>query len=71
MQLGTELDLGRIGLFGKPKWLAKTQFSVDLANLLDRHQRVTRADGSVPAGYLPDEVDPNGRMLTVSLRRQF
>lgn len=65
------LDLGRIGLFGRPKWLRKTDLSVSVVNLLDRRQRVTRSDGSIPVGYLPDEVDPNGRMLTVNLRRQL
>ncbi len=57
--LKLSFDLGRLAWFGRPAWLRATQLSLDISNLFDTRLRVTRGDGTVPAGYTRDEVDPH------------
>lgn len=47
------------------------KLSIDVQNLFNGYRRVTLADGSVPAGYSRDEIDPLGRTVRVSLRKKF
>lgn len=50
-------------------WARGTRVTVDIANLLDRKQKVRDATGNTPMAYQPDYLDPLGRTVTVSLRR--
>lgn len=61
-------------LFSMPKgkgMLNGMKISVDVQNLFNGYRRVRLADGSVPAGYSRDEIDPLGRTVRVSLRKKF
>jgi len=51
--------------------LTNLKISVDVQNLLDGYRRVTLADGSVPAGYSRDEIDPLGRTVRLTVRKRF
>lgn len=47
------------------------KLSMDVDNLFDRYRRVTREDGTVPAGYYRNEIDPLGRTVRLTLRKKF
>lgn len=47
------------------------KISVDVHNVTRQYRRVVRADGSVPAGYGRDDVDPMGRNVKITLRKRF
>lgn len=55
----------------KSPWMKDVKLSLDIQNLLNGYRRVTFADGSVPAGYSRDEIDPLGRTIRLSLRKRF
>lgn len=58
-------------LVTKMPWLrgARIQFSVN--NILNTRQNVTDATGATPAAYRPGLVDPLGRTVTITLRKQL
>jgi iron complex outermembrane recepter protein len=65
-------DLGQQeGLVAKAPWLKNTRVTLAVNNLFDSHQRVTGADGTVPISYQPDYLDPLGRSVMLTLRKQF
>lgn len=45
--------------------------SLDLKNLFGDRERVTDRIGRTPAGFFPNEIDPLGRTLRLSLRKLF
>ncbi|MDZ3833382.1 MAG: hypothetical protein U0S50_16440 [Sphingopyxis sp.] len=47
------------------------KLSLDIQNLFNGYRRVTRDDGSTPAGYSRDEIDPVGRTVKLSVRKRF
>jgi len=47
------------------------KISLDVRNLFNGYRRVTLDDGSVPAGYSRDEIDPLGRTVRLTLRKKF
>lgn len=47
------------------------KLSVDVDNLFNGYRRVARVDGSIPAGFSRDEVDPLGRTVRLVLRKKF
>ncbi len=47
------------------------KISLDIQNLLNGYRHVTLADGSVPADYAHDEVDPLGRTVRLQVRKRF
>ena len=53
------------------KLLDDMRISLDVDNLFNGYRRAARGDGSVPAGYSRDEVDPVGRTLKLSVRKRF
>jgi outer membrane cobalamin receptor len=59
------------GLIRAAPWLENTRLSLSVNNLFDSRQRVTDAAGLTPIGYQPDYLDPLGRSVTLSLRKQF
>lgn len=61
-------------LFGpveKGALLDDLKLSFDIQNLFNGYRRVTLDDGSVPAGYTRDEIDPLGRVMRVTVRKRF
>ena len=55
----------------RAKLLDDMRISLDVDNLFNGYRRAARGDGSVPAGYSRDEVDPVGRTLKLSVRKRF
>lgn len=47
------------------------KLSVDINDLLNSYRQVTREDGTVPAGYSRNEVEPLGRTVRLTLRKKF
>jgi len=64
-------NLGQLpGLIGKPLWRgARLQLGVN--NILNTRQRVTDGTGATPLAYRPGLVDPLGRTITITLRKQL
>ncbi|CAN5354405.1 hypothetical protein BH10PSE13_BH10PSE13_17300 [soil metagenome] len=64
-------NLGQLpGLVGKPLWRgARLQLGVN--NILATRQQVTDGTGATPLAYRPGLVDPLGRTITVTLRKQL
>lgn len=56
---------------GKKGLMNDVKLSVDVNNLFNGYRRVTRGDGTVPAGYSRDEIDPLGRTVRLILRKKF
>jgi hypothetical protein len=55
----------------KSPWMKNVKLSLDIQNLFNGYRRVTLGDGSVPAGYSRDEVDPLGRTMRLTVRKRF
>jgi hypothetical protein len=82
----TQLDFGslaRIGLLAefnpgqdvdfllKHPWFRGSRVQLRVENLFDARQRVTDQNGEVPAAYAPNLVDPLGRIVRLTFRKQF
>ncbi len=52
-------------------WLRGTRITVSVNNLLDQRMRVRDSLGQTPLSYQPAYLDPVGRVVRVSLRKQF
>jgi hypothetical protein len=52
-------------------WLRGTQARIEVRNLLNARPRVRDATGDIPFSYQSDLLDPQGRVLTFSLRKLF
>jgi len=52
-------------------WLRGTRFTIAVNNIFDTRQRVTDAAGATPDNYLPGYIDPLGRSIRISIRKQF
>ena len=61
----------RFELVEKHPWLRGTQVRLGVQNILDARQRVRDAAGGLPGSYQPDLLDPQGRTLSLSLRKLF
>lgn len=59
---------GRAGASGLMSGL---RISLDIQNVFNGYRRVTLQDGSVPAGYSRDEIDPLGRVIRLTLRKKL
>jgi len=59
------------GLVGKSAWLRGLRVSLSVDNIFSERQRVTDANGITPLAYRPGLIDPLGRTVTFSIRRQF
>lgn len=65
-------DLGQQpGLVRNNRWLRGTRISLGVDNLFNARQRVTDANGVVPINYQPGYLDPNGRVVRLTLRKLF
>lgn len=52
-------------------WLADMKITIKVQNLLNGYRQVRLADGSMPAGYSRDEIEPLGRTARVTFRKKF
>jgi hypothetical protein len=51
--------------------LDNLKVSLNVQNLFNAYRRVTLDDGSTPAGFSRDEVDPLGRVVRLTVRKRF
>jgi uncharacterized membrane protein YgcG len=58
-------------LVAKQPWLRGSRVTFAVTNLFDARQDVRDMTGATPAGYLPDELDPTGRVVRLSFRKLF
>jgi outer membrane receptor protein involved in Fe transport len=52
-------------------WLRGTRVTLGINNLFNTRPEVRDAAGLTPLGYRPDELDPLGRSVTLSIRKMF
>lgn len=52
-------------------WLRGTRVALGINNLFNSRPEVRDAAGLTPLGYRPDELDPLGRSVTLSIRKMF
>jgi hypothetical protein len=52
-------------------WLAGTSIRFEARNLLNNAPKVRGAGGVAPLGYSPAMLDPFGRTVMLSIRKQF
>lgn len=66
------VDLGQQkSLTDASPFFRNARLSLKFDNLFDSRQRVTDGSGVVPVSYQPDLLDPQGRFISVELRKQF
>jgi hypothetical protein len=56
---------------GKKGLMSGLRLSFDINDLLGGYRRVTREDGTVPAGYSRNEIEPLGRVVRLTVRKKF
>ncbi|MDP5280411.1 TonB-dependent receptor [Sphingomonas sp. DG1-23] len=72
VNLVAQADLGQqLDLLLKHPWLRGTRVSFRVDNLFDTRRRVTDGTGGTPPAYEPDLLDPTGRVVRLSIRKQF
>jgi iron complex outermembrane receptor protein len=64
-------DLGQTKWARKAPWVRGFRVSLGVNNLFDRRLRVTDATGATPISFQPDLLDPIGRTVRLSIRKQF
>ncbi|KRC79576.1 hypothetical protein ASE13_10780 [Sphingomonas sp. Root241] len=68
----TEFNPGQdIDFLLKNPWLRGSRIQLRVDNLLDARQRVTDSNGAVPGAYAPNLLDPLGRVIRLSFRKQI
>ena len=55
----------------KYPFLDSTRLSIGVDNLFDAKQQVSDLTGSVPITYQPDLLDPQGRTVSIRIRKLF
>ncbi len=58
-------------LIERTPMLKGVRLAVRLENIFDSRQRVTDSAGLIPTSYLPDLLDPRGRMIGFDIRKEF
>ena len=61
----------RFDLVARHPWLIGSSVRFEVDNLLDSRPRVRDSSGDVPFSYQQDLLDPLGRTVTISFRKQF
>jgi hypothetical protein len=61
----------RFALARHHPWLRGVRLRIALDNMFNARLRVHDRSGSVPIGYEPDLLDPLGRTISISVRKQF
>lgn len=70
--LAAQVDLNQqLGLLLKNPWLRGARISLRVDNLFDARRRVTDENGETPPAYEPNLLDPTGRVVRLSIRKQF
>jgi hypothetical protein len=68
----TEFNPGQnIDFLLKNPWLRGSRVQLRVDNLFDAKQRVTDENGEVPSAYAPNLIDPLGRVVRLTFRKQF
>ena len=70
LRLFATLD-GQRTLVRRHPELGGWRLGVDISNLFNARQQVTTADGATPEHYQPALLDPLGRAISISLRKQL
>jgi len=55
----------------KHPWLRGSRIQLNVDNLFDARQRVTDQNGVTPAAYMPNLIDPVGRVIRLTFRKQL
>lgn len=72
LNLRAFIDLGQqLRLVRDHRWLRGTRVSFQIDNIFDARLRVTDQNGVVPLSYQPDLLDPQGRVVRISVRKLF
>lgn len=72
VNLQAEYNFGQnVDLLLKHPWLRGTRLSLNVDNLFEARQRVTDQTGATPPAYAPNLVDPLGRVVRLTIRKQF
>jgi hypothetical protein len=72
LNLQAEANLGQdVDLLLKHPWLRGTRIAFNVDNLFNAKQRVTDENGLTPSAYAPNLMDPLGRVVRLSIRKQF
>lgn len=58
-------------LFPDQAWTKGIQLRLDVSNLTDHRQRIRDTSGVTPNRYQSDYLDPNGRTVTLTLRKRL
>jgi outer membrane receptor protein involved in Fe transport len=64
-------NLGEQAIVRKNPWLRGTRVTLSVDNLFNARPEVRDAAGLAPLGYRPDELDPLGRTVRLSIRKLF
>lgn len=66
------LNLGqRPELVGKMPWLRGARIQIGVNNIFNTRQTVTDGTGATPLAYRPNLIDPLGRTIQITLRKQL
>lgn len=72
VNLQAEINIGQnVDFLLKHPWFRGTRISLNVDNLFDARQRVTDQNGITPPAYAPNLMDPLGRVIRITLRKQF
>jgi hypothetical protein len=58
-------------LVSKAPWLLGSSVRFEVGNILNARPKVTDASGNRPVGFAEDQLDPLGRTIMISFRKQF
>jgi outer membrane receptor protein involved in Fe transport len=58
-------------LMQEAPWLKGTRISLAVTNIFNAKVKVRDANGATPLSYQPDYLDPQGRVIRISLRKLF
>jgi hypothetical protein len=61
----------QFGLVEKHPWLRGSSVRFEVSNLFDSKPRVRDSGGNTPVNFQPDLLDPLGRTVMISFRKQF
>jgi outer membrane receptor protein involved in Fe transport len=62
-------NLGEQAIVTRNPWLRGTRVALGVNNVFNTRPNVTDGSGLTPLGYRPDDLDPLGRSVTLSIRK--
>ena len=60
-----------LAIVAKHPWLAGSSIRFEVGNIFNTQPKVRNAAGDIPIGYAPGMLDPLGRTVMISIRKQF